>query len=48
MQKPAATSKLIDIDATTAFVSHISDQFSKKIMKKWNTLVIIYIKTQTQ
>ena len=46
MQKLAATSK--SIDTTTAFVSHMSDWFLKKIMIKWNTLIIIYIKTETR
>ena len=48
MQKYAATSKIIDINGTTAFVSHMSDLFMKKMMIKWNTLIKIYIKTQTR
>ena len=48
MQKLAATSKINDIDTTTAFVSHMSDEFLKKFMIKWNTLNIIYTKTQTR
>ena len=46
MQKPAAASKIIDIDTTTAFVSHMSDYFLETVMMKWNTLIIISIKTQ--
>ena len=48
MQKLAATSKINDIDTETAFVSHISNYFLKKVMIKWNTLIEIYIKTQTR
>ena len=48
MQKLAATGKNIDIDTTTAFVSHMSDWFLKNVMIKWNTLTIDYIKTQTR
>ena len=40
MQKLAATSKNKNIDTTTAFVSHMSDLFLKKVMIKWNTLII--------
>ena len=48
MQKPAATNKSSHIDTTTAFVSHMFDQFLKKIMIKWTTLILIYFKTQTR
>ena len=48
MQKLAATSKNIDIDNKTALVSHMSDLHLKKIMKKRNTKIVIFIKTQTQ
>ena len=47
MQKVAATSKIVVIDTTTAFISDMLDQFLKKFMNKWNTLITIYIKTQT-
>ena len=40
MQKLAATSKINDINTTTAFVSHMSDYFLKKVKIKWNTLII--------
>ena len=40
MQKLAATSKIIDINTTTAFVSNMSDYLLKKVMIKWNTLII--------
>ena len=48
MQKLAATIKIIDIDNTTAFVSNMLDWFLKNVMIKWDTLIIIYIKTQTR
>ena len=44
MQKLAATIQINDIGTTTAFVSHMSDYFLKKVMIKWNTLIILYIK----
>ena len=34
MQKLAATSNIIEIDTTTAFISHMSDSFLKKVMIK--------------
>ena len=40
MQKLAATSKIKEIDTTTAFVSQMSEKFLKKVMIKWNTLTI--------
>ena len=48
MQKVAATSKFNKADTTTAFVSHMSDSFSKNVSIKWNRLSIIYIKTPTR
>ena len=48
MQKIAATSKIIDIDTTAAFVSHMFDSFLKNVMIKWSTLFIFYVKTQTR
>ena len=48
MQKLAATSKINDIDTTTAFVSHMSDSFLKNVLLKLNTLYKIYIKTHTR
>ena len=40
MQKLAATSKIIEIETTTVFISHMSDWFLKKAMIKWNTLIL--------
>ena len=48
MQKLASTSKINDIDTTTAFVSQMFKWFLRSVMMKWNTLIIIYIKTQTR
>ena len=47
MQKLAATNKSIDNDTRTAFVSHMSELFLKKIMIRGDTLIINYIKVDT-
>ena len=39
-QNIAATNKIIDIDTTTVFISHISDQFLEKVIIKWKMLII--------
>ena len=47
MQKLAAANGKTPTN-NTIFISHMSDYILKKVMIKWNTLIINYTKTETQ